>query len=264
MNRDNGSCEAMESVSSNESLGWFMENEMDIGMPMNSESSSQVQQQQQQQPVAKDAQHPTTAAVQRPNAAKKRNTNRSKSRGQGSDSPLSDDVPSRSRHSRKKHVKAELKLNGAERLQPHSTVSSMSAAAHEKAFIETMKNSGSRLSRSLSSSKSMTNKNSTSEQSDQLSNVLNTDESSGDESGTGRSEAAVAAEQKFKDKNREHARNTRSRKKQYIEALKQAFNELSAEREQLDRERNETQAKTAEQVCTVLLSGCRVTDWLTD
>ena len=216
MNRENGSTEAMESVGSNESLNWFIEGEMDIGMSLNAEEG--VDQ--------------GNAELVLPQQAKKRNS-LSRSRGQGSDSQGSDEQPSRTRHGRKKYTKRK-EESGT------SGLSSAAMANHERSFMEAMKSSSSRLSRSLSSSKG----GNVVSASQVLDGHLN---SSGDESGTGRSEAALAAEQKFKDKNREHARNTRSRKKQYIEALKQAFQELSAEREQLDRDRNDTVARLAEQ-----------------
>lgn len=225
MNRENGSTEAMDSVGSNESLNWFMEGEMDIGMSLN----------------ADDGVNSSTLEPVLPLQAKKRNSySRSRSRGQGSDSQGSDDHPSRTRPSRKKYVKRKDESAGSGEASGRSVLSSTAIAAHERNFMEAMKSSSSRLSRSLSSSKG----GNVAAASQALEGPLN---SSGDESGTGRSEAALAAEQKFKDKNREHARNTRSRKKQYIEALKQAFQELSAEREQLNRERNEMVARLAEQ-----------------
>ena len=224
MNRENGSTEAMDSVGSNESLNWFMEGEMDIGMSLNADEG-----------VTSTAAEPMV-----PLQAKKRNSySRSRSRGQGSDSQGSDDQPSRTRPGRKKSVKRKDEVAGQGEAVGRSVLSSTAIAANERNFMEAMKSSSSRLSRSLSSAKGSNIP--------AVSQVVDHLNSSGDESGTGRSEAALAAEQKFKDKNREHARNTRSRKKQYIEALKQAFQELSAEREQLNRERNETVAKLAEQ-----------------
>lgn len=203
--------ENMESVGSHESMNWFIEEQggdgdMDIGLNI---TDDQQQQQNNQLSVKKRV-----------------NSTRGKSRQQSSESPLSDEAPTRSRNSRKKYVKRK-----EEPAQAINTTTS---------FIESMKTSSSRLSRSLSSSKAPapivpTQKAEQQQQhlqQQQMAMSQSANVSSGDESGTGhssRSEAALAAEQKFKDKNREHARNTRSRKKQYIETLKQAFNELSAE-----------------------------------
>ena len=56
-----------------------------------------------------------------------------------------------------------------------------------------------------------------------------------------------------KAKNREHAKNTRQRKKHYIEALKETVKILSDERERIDRERRIALSRLAEQV-TIILS----------
>ena len=55
---------------------------------------------------------------------------------------------------------------------------------------------------------------------------------------------------KAKVKNREHAKNTRMRKKNYIETLKDTFQHLAQERENLDKDRRFSLTRLAEQ-CTV-------------
>eukprot|EP00616_Rhizochromulina_sp_CCMP1243_P008969 CAMPEP_0118975194 /NCGR_PEP_ID=MMETSP1173-20130426/14842_1 /TAXON_ID=1034831 /ORGANISM="Rhizochromulina marina cf, Strain CCMP1243" /LENGTH=743 /DNA_ID=CAMNT_0006925035 /DNA_START=61 /DNA_END=2292 /DNA_ORIENTATION=+ len=50
-----------------------------------------------------------------------------------------------------------------------------------------------------------------------------------------------------RDRNREHARNTRLRKKAYVERLKNTVQELSSEREKIERDQRIQQAKQAEQ-----------------
>lgn len=51
-----------------------------------------------------------------------------------------------------------------------------------------------------------------------------------------------------KEKNREHAKNTRMRKKNYIESLKETVKQLSDEREKIERDRNIVISKLMEQV----------------
>ena len=51
-----------------------------------------------------------------------------------------------------------------------------------------------------------------------------------------------------KAKNREHAKNTRIRKKHYIEALKESLKLLSEERDKIDRDRRNSLSRLAEQV----------------
>lgn len=51
-----------------------------------------------------------------------------------------------------------------------------------------------------------------------------------------------------KEKNREHAKNTRMRKKSYIESLKETVQQLSDEREKIERDRNIAINKLVEQV----------------
>jgi hypothetical protein len=228
--------EHMGSVGSHESLNWFMDgDDMDIGLNITGEDmgNSQVQQ-----------------------LNKKRSSAARRSTNDESDSqPSSDDNPSRNRVSRKKHSKKRDVSESSEVLPAHKGVLPGNDPAFNESFERSMKNSSSRLSRSLSAKGGSSVSSSVNPESYDSRTVNSTvgsyDPSSGDESETMRSEAAMAAEQKFKDKNREHARNTRSRKKQYIEMLKQAFNELSAEREKVDRERNEAIVKLAEQVITI-------------
>lgn len=57
-----------------------------------------------------------------------------------------------------------------------------------------------------------------------------------------------------KAKNREHAKNTRIRKKHYIEALKESLKLLFDEREKIDKDRRNSLSRLAEQVtwrCTI-------------
>ena len=51
-----------------------------------------------------------------------------------------------------------------------------------------------------------------------------------------------------KAKNREHAKNTRIRKKHYIEALKESLKLLFDEREKIDKDRRNSLSRLAEQV----------------
>lgn len=51
-----------------------------------------------------------------------------------------------------------------------------------------------------------------------------------------------------KEKNREHAKNTRLRKKNYIESLKKSIKELSDEREKTERDKKQSMNKIMEQV----------------
>ena len=59
-------------------------------------------------------------------------------------------------------------------------------------------------------------------------------------------------EQRTKSKNREHAKKTRIRKKNYIESLKETVKMYSNERERIDRDSRITLSRLAEQVCIVL------------
>jgi hypothetical protein len=68
--------------------------------------------------------------------------------------------------------------------------------------------------------------------------------------GAGKGALPVSADEKAKanrDRNREHARNTRLRKKAYVEQLKQTVQELSAEREAVERDRRIVETRTMEQ-----------------
>ena len=303
----------MESIGSNESLNWFIEGEgeMDIGLNMqaddnNTAGNTDTGNGGHPQPQAFSSSNPS----RQPQFKKRNGYSRGGSRRHGgSESPESEEAhqpqhssstaapASRTKHTRKKYIKRTDLVSD----MPHGSTSGSSSGGRAPGrvpgvgrasesmsvavtgdFIESMKTSSSRLSRSLSSFKGTNSSVGSSSAPSSESQRRRDDDpysstlqrplqggppagtvcvSSGDESGTGqstRSEAALVAEQKFKDKNREHARNTRSRKKQYIETLKQAFNELSAEREQLDRERSEALAKLAEQVtpfiyCSIVL-----------
>jgi hypothetical protein len=234
----------MESVGSNESMNWFID---DVELYINDESTQQLSSSSLKAVV--DDKH------QLQPQKKRNNNNRSKSRGEGSDSPQSETVLSRTRHSRKKFSKQKDEStsssnNNYSSKQQSSTIKMMGSSDSSN-FIESMKSSQSRLSRSLSKSSAAQQQQQAATIQQHLDQSLG---SSGDESGSGRSEAAMVAEQKFKDKNREHARNTRSRKKLYIETLKQAISDLSAERELVDHERSEALAKIATQV--VLIPPC--------
>lgn len=52
-----------------------------------------------------------------------------------------------------------------------------------------------------------------------------------------------------KAKNREHAKNTRTRKKHYIETLKETLKQLSTERDAIDSDRRIALSRMADQVC---------------
>lgn len=54
--------------------------------------------------------------------------------------------------------------------------------------------------------------------------------------------------QNAREKNREHAKNTRMRKKNYIESLKESIKQLTDERERCDLERKASLSKLADQV----------------
>jgi len=54
-----------------------------------------------------------------------------------------------------------------------------------------------------------------------------------------------------KAKNREHAKNTRRRKKGYIDTLKSTLSILSVDQEAIDNDRRIKISRMAEQVCSV-------------
>jgi hypothetical protein len=60
-------------------------------------------------------------------------------------------------------------------------------------------------------------------------------------------------DQKTKTKNREHAKKTRIRKKNYIESLKEAVKNFSDERERIDRDSRITLSRLTEQVIFIHL-----------
>ena len=233
----------MDSEGSVESLNWFIEGEggeedMDLGLISVNGNSNFMN------------------GNGAPSSAKKRSkSGRSKTtRIQGSESPtFSEDNSSGLRHRSKKSAVAREHKTGVKTEKSSSSNNSHSSSAdaallleNNNTFFDTMKTSQSRLSRSLSNNRGNSGGAALSQKSLQQlgadqSSTLNA--SSGDESCSGRSEAAMVAEQKFKDKNREHARNTRSRKKLYIETLKQAFAELSAERKQIEKKKLDTAAQ---------------------
>jgi len=66
-----------------------------------------------------------------------------------------------------------------------------------------------------------------------------------------------AAKSLAKEKNREHAKNTRMRKKNFIESLKDTVKQLADDREKTERERTLAITKLLEQVCVLFnVFGC--------
>ena len=63
------------------------------------------------------------------------------------------------------------------------------------------------------------------------------------------SHASSVIDQKTKSKNREHAKKTRIRKKNYIESLRETVKNLSEEREKADRDSRIALTRLIEQVC---------------
>jgi hypothetical protein len=57
-----------------------------------------------------------------------------------------------------------------------------------------------------------------------------------------------------KAKNREHAKNTRIRKKHYIEALKESLKLLLEKRDKTDKDQRITLSRLAEQVCVLRIT----------
>jgi hypothetical protein len=73
------------------------------------------------------------------------------------------------------------------------------------------------------------------------------DEDEDDDDDDDDEEDGSVAQLKIRAKNREHAKNTRIRKKNYIETLKEHVRLLSEEREQIDRDRRVALSRVAEQ-----------------